>query len=102
MASAAFGIAHVVDAVVNTAQSASAQAGKAEVGQDFRPAMLILLSRGLPPFDLGTEALLLGTKLGREFLTEILGREDGANLDVRLFARHGIRTALDPVQRLVH
>ena len=66
-------------------------------GKTFVRAVAILLSRGLPPLDFGTEVLLLGAQLRREFLPEILGLEGGANLDVRLFAGHGIRTALDPV-----
>src|SRR4051812_47614569 len=52
--------------------------------------------------DFGPQPLFLCAELGREFGAEVFRLEDGANLDLRLLARHRIGAALQPLERLVH
>src|SRR5438309_7508345 len=60
---------------------------------------LLLLRGFLPLLGLRAQALLLFPELGRELGSEVFRLEHLANLDLGL-AREGIRTALDPFDRL--
>jgi hypothetical protein len=59
-------------------------------------------SRAFTLLDLCAEPLFLLAELRCELGAEILGFEHLADLDLSLFARHGIGTALDPIDRLLH
>src|SRR5438309_3420729 len=61
---------------------------------------LLLLRGFLPLLGLRAQALLLLSELERELGPEVFRLEHLANLDLRL-AREGIRTALDPFDRLL-
>src|SRR5207245_934685 len=61
---------------------------------------LLLLRVLLPLLGLRAQALLLLPELGRELGPEVFRLEHLANLDLGLRAREGIRTALDPFNRL--
>jgi len=58
-------------------------------------------SRAFTLLDLCAEPLFLLAELRCELGAEILGFEHLADLDLSLFARHGIGTALDPIDRLL-